>query len=635
MRRCSRAPLALLAASVAHGAAFEIRVTSDRDRLQLGTDREAWVEMLGPEDLTDVSVTTQAGRIDGVERLGPGHFRARYVAPDESAPQVAIVAAVGRCSGGSAHGWLALPLWGVGTATLRARRGANVVVDIGASRFGPVRANRRGIATVPVVVPPGVRYAHDGSKPVDLRLPETTRVHLVAERRDLRADREETIPLRILAVEEDGRPLRIGEPVARAERGSIGALLAMEPGVWTTRLRLPPGPAGPVRIHAAAAARSPETTATLVAQAGPPVALTIELPAAPIRPAQPDAIPIRVKLTDAAGNPARATLTLFSNLGVLTEAEQLESGHYLAECRVPARFGRQRRLVVEARASGERGPLRASASAPLLPEAPASIAIEAPSRAVADGRTPVALRVEVRDRHGNTVSDPAPAATASDGQVEAESGDHGSFVIRWTPPATEAPARQSVEIVAGTVTRHAQFQLEPRPHRLSAAVKVGYMHGLGNLSLPSLGIEGGVLLPAGGRPLWLLAEAGYQHARAEETGTLGALDGVSQEADSDFFPLVASLGWRPRLSRRIVATGSLGGGALFVRSRVRLSGQPEVRDVQAAGLVQAAAGLGLRLGPGFALLEASYRWAADANRETHRGPLSAAGVHLGYVFEML
>ncbi|MGA9526394.1 MAG: hypothetical protein WBV82_33390, partial [Myxococcaceae bacterium] len=54
---------------------------------------------------------------------------------------------------------LELPLLGRTELEMATEPGAEVLVRVGASTFGPVRANKRGLVRVPIEVPPGVREA--------------------------------------------------------------------------------------------------------------------------------------------------------------------------------------------------------------------------------------------------------------------------------------------------------------------------------------------------------------------------------------------------------------------------------------------------------------------------------------------
>jgi hypothetical protein len=68
-----------------------------------------------------------------------------WVSTPEGPPEVAVVR---------------IPLLGRTTLPVSTDRGAEVVMDIAGARFGPVKADRRGRAQVPVEVPPGVKEAH-------------------------------------------------------------------------------------------------------------------------------------------------------------------------------------------------------------------------------------------------------------------------------------------------------------------------------------------------------------------------------------------------------------------------------------------------------------------------------------------
>ena len=609
-----------------------IDVIATHDHLQLGTDAPTTIEVRGPGDMADVTVTTNAGQVVDVARVSPGRFTARYLPPSNSLPQVAIVAAVARCGERAAHGWLALPLWGTGSAVLRTRRGASVAVDIAGVRFGPVRAGRDGVASVPVNVPPGVHQGHDGRKPVDLHLPATPRAHVVILRGEARADQGETIPLRVYAVTEDGRPLE-GTPEITAGRGALTPLRRVAPGAWAAELLLDPGRAGPVDVRVAAEPGSPASTTSLDVVAGSATSVTLALPDGPV--AAGADVELRVTTVDRLGNPTDAPVELSANLGTLSPPGPDGSGAWVARCRVPAHFGAHDRLRIRARVRGTNGEIHAETSRPLAPGAPAAVALRAPRRAQADGHTSVAIGVDVRDRHGNRVAEAAPKAFASRGSVDGVERRGRGFVVHWTPPVSEHPATGDVAVRVGSAERCARIDLYPRPHRLTLGAKAGYLHGVGNLSLPSLALEGGLGVSVRGYPLWLLAEAGLQRAREADTVEAGPLSGQDVRAETDVFSLVFSGGWRPLLGRRFLASLTAGAGLLVVNNRVQLAEQPAATDHQVVPAVQGAAGLGWRLGPGHLLVEGRYRWATSADRPTVEGPLSAAGASLGYVVEIL
>jgi len=106
-------------------------------------------------------------------------YQADYVPPEEQLPQVAIVTAVA----GNDVAWIAIPLWAEGDAVVKTRPRGKISVRIGSEEFGPVIADARGEAVVPVVVPPGVHEAHHGKRVIPLHVPPTRTVHLALEKR--------------------------------------------------------------------------------------------------------------------------------------------------------------------------------------------------------------------------------------------------------------------------------------------------------------------------------------------------------------------------------------------------------------------------------------------------------------------
>ena len=87
------------------------------------------------------------------------------------------------------------------------RRHVRAVLRIEQQVFGPVQANDEGTGTVRVVVPPGVRYAYHGEKPIDLQLPAVPRHHVVLDALRIPADAPADVGIRVYAVTPTGAPL--------------------------------------------------------------------------------------------------------------------------------------------------------------------------------------------------------------------------------------------------------------------------------------------------------------------------------------------------------------------------------------------------------------------------------------------
>ena len=140
-------------------AARSASLTVEDGPIVLGRTEQAMVvleveEPAGTEE-QPVRLAVNVGTFGPVERVGPGRHRARYTPPATRHPQVALVG-WWRRSPGALPEILRLPLLGTTRLRVKAPAGRAVRVDVGAVRFGPVKAGRKGTAVVPLVVPPGI-----------------------------------------------------------------------------------------------------------------------------------------------------------------------------------------------------------------------------------------------------------------------------------------------------------------------------------------------------------------------------------------------------------------------------------------------------------------------------------------------
>jgi len=143
---------------VAAAAAPEVR--AEPARVLLGRDTSVTLEVRVPEGSGPVRAAASSGSFaQAVVEGGPvrafqwtppevryplAAFLLFWVDSGEAAPEVAVVR---------------IPLVGRTDMPITTDPGAEVVVELDGLRFGPVKANRRGKAQVPVEVPPGVEQA--------------------------------------------------------------------------------------------------------------------------------------------------------------------------------------------------------------------------------------------------------------------------------------------------------------------------------------------------------------------------------------------------------------------------------------------------------------------------------------------
>jgi hypothetical protein len=423
-----------------------LHLSAEPQRLLLGRDSAADLRIATPADVEDVSLSASAGRIDGLRRV-PGGFVARYRAPADRVPQVAIVAALGRSPHGTEHGWLAIPLFGQGDARVRTTPGQEITLEIGDQSFGPRRAGADGIAVIPVVVPPGVREAHHGFKPIDLHVPETQLLHAVLDRGTVLADRQERVRVLAYVVAPHGAARRGDAPVFEPSRGSVSAV-EKEPGAVEATWTLSPGRAGEerlsVRLQASAVSR---TVLRLETVAGQPAVVAVSFDRDALVADAADRVTVTARALDAAGNPVPATLTLAAEGAELADVRPRAPGELEARVLAGPSFGGRSQVRVTASAEGIG--ISGARVLPLRPGEPAVARFENVAGTLrGDGARASVLRVAVADRHGNPVDAP-PAVTAERGKVlDVAAAAPGAFDVRYVAPVVSAPTR---EVLVATV----------------------------------------------------------------------------------------------------------------------------------------------------------------------------------------
>ena len=102
-----------------------------------------------------LDLRTNTGTIENLTAMGEGAYTALYRAPEADVPQVAILTAVDGRDPTRTYGHVTLPLTAPKDLEVESEPDAKVMVKVGAREFGPVPTDRRGRATVPVVIPPG------------------------------------------------------------------------------------------------------------------------------------------------------------------------------------------------------------------------------------------------------------------------------------------------------------------------------------------------------------------------------------------------------------------------------------------------------------------------------------------------
>jgi hypothetical protein len=617
--------LVLSCAAAARTDASPLQIRAEPGRLLLGTDPAAMLVIEGGATEAP-TFTASVGEVRDVQAVGAGRFKARFLPPREGWPQVAIVTA----RVGDRFAWTVLPLHGRGVAVAHTRPHASIRVTIAGDAFGPARADSRGDARVPVIVPPGVRFAYHGEKPLDLRVPPALHVHVVPERASIRAERDEVVPLRILAVSPDGSP-RAHAPIELS--GTVGELEPIEeiaPGEYVSRWHLAPGVAGEARVTVRLADEGPSRTVAIRREPGAPARVQVE-PDEPVAVAgRVHPIALRIRVTDAAANALDAAPKLASSFGALSPVEMRGPGLYVSELVIPQERGGH----TVANVTAQVGDVTGAASIELAAGPAERIVMNgADERLVADGTREAVLRVALLDRFGNKVAaEPAVALVFGKGAVRSRPDGAGGYVVQYRPRRAREDEVHVVAVRAGGLEAETRLPIAAPVRRFEAAPKLGFALSAGGLRAPVAAAEASFWPERlGGRAGVLLEVGTFVFDRTESVAAGAGTLEVS--ANARYVPILVSASWR---SPRVVHArwwASAGAGPAFLSSEVAASGQPAVSEVGWIAAAHVSAGADVPFGPGLPFAEVRLAWHSDPALESLRGTLTSVSLSIGYRYE--
>lgn len=611
----------MLAALLIGGLVSGVEVRAEPPLLRLDTADRAELSFRAPAG--PLSVQCNAGTLEGLREVAPGEWRATWHAPRARLPRVAVIVA----RSGDAVGFLPLPLWGQGEAEVRTRPGAVVEVRIGPETFGPMRAGKDGRAFVPVVVPPGVDYAEQGPRQIDLKVPHTRTVQLAPMPDSLDADRPRDVEIAVAAVTRGGAPLADADLRLDASRGQISGLEPLAPGLYRAVWHVPAGPAGAALVSAFAAG-DPEAARAEV-RLVPGAAERIELTAAHAQAeAGGAAVEMNALAFDAAGNRTADPLEFTASSGALESGAQAEGSHRLL-FRAPRALGGQDHSTVTARS------LRTSAAASLrigLAAAAAERAEVFPERAgvVADGHSPVRVHVVLRDRFGNE-AEGAPQLETDAGSVSAAVPDGRGFVATFVPPLLHEGGTATVAVRSGAARARGQVALRPRIRELALSARTGFFSDLHGLVAPLLGVEGALRTQALGLQFALVLDLSWAGGRQR-----GAVGSALVDTRDDFLIGSAAGAIRLPLSDRSVIWAQAGAALVGAAASVRVSGPARGNATSRGAVPGVEVGLGAerRMWGGVPFLEARLLRTQPFSLPNLDGALTALTFCAGYRIEM-
>ncbi len=266
---------------------------------------DLFVRRPGGEPDTDAAppdVAVSSGRLRELAPVAPGRFRAVYEPAPTRHPEVAVLLALvprcPLCPTPRAVGHAIVPLPAAIDLPGRAEPGTRTTVTVAGRSFGPVVADSRGRFSLPLVIPPGARFAaatavdRSGNRrasQIDLQLPEVDRLACAAWPRTLPADGRAEASIWCVASTPAGAPAEGAKLLLSATRGDAGPLERVSGALQRARYRAPTGGAGAgVDSEALVRATFPEGGAAsrdelrIALVPGAPVELTATLAREPV-----------------------------------------------------------------------------------------------------------------------------------------------------------------------------------------------------------------------------------------------------------------------------------------------------------------------------------------------------------------
>ena len=317
-----------------------------------GRDAEATltVELRRPDGTLDAEasppvVRVNVGSIESLAPAGPGRFRARYVLPKTRYPEVVVLAAFSAWpdpgSVYGAAGSLLVPLASAIDLPGTTEPFAQMSLEIAGVSYGPTRAGQDGRFKLPVVVPPGHRFAKGtavdraGNRrvvKVDLMLPPTDRLSCVMTPTRLPARPRALARIVCATTDEYGKPMAGAHVAIAAERGRIGAPHPLGPGLIEWSYRAPDVPSlDPDQVRASWRQGGPLSVERFDVQFEQGPAAKLNLTAAAPVAFRTGSVGLELSVADANGSPREgAGIEIVASEGKVSPPERLGGGRYQA-----------------------------------------------------------------------------------------------------------------------------------------------------------------------------------------------------------------------------------------------------------------------------------------------------------------
>lgn len=587
--------------------------------LVLGSDATAYLSAAGARPPTFV---VNVGTLSAPMRGGDGRWHATYTPPAQKFPQVAIVAAV---DGGGRVDWLRIPLYGLGRVETRTKPRSQITLTVADATFGPFRTDASGVATTPVVAPPGV---HSGTThtvdalgnakdaPFDLGTPPFSRLTAACD-----GDR-----VHLFVVDGAGAAATAAEKLTlRASSGTLGEVTRIDDGHFVALWSAGEGDEAEVSIGLEGESRS--SAACSVRRSGEPaVAIALSVDRARFG-AGSGPLVVTATLRSRGERPPRAiAVTLESGDGAV-ELLGSDGGTTRARWKLPDRF--EGRATATLRAHTQDPPLAAELTVALVPGPVARIDIAPPGTLAGADRA--RLEVRAADAWGNPAPTDHLVAVAHGERVAVEPAGSGRAAVSYVAPTRARASEDRVTVEDPTTGQSGSIavRLIPAARPIAVAARLGWIGNFGKISAPILLVDGAWRPRLFRRRLSLGVEVGfYDSSHRDSDVTVGS----SVEFGVVGVPLAVRVGYSLPLGP-VGLYAAVAGGLDVVHVSAMSGALVDDSSTLALGLFAAHLGADFDVHLGRLLVEASFLYAPGSTGAVS-GNFGGLGLMAGYRMEL-
>ncbi|HVR02524.1 MAG TPA: hypothetical protein VMT47_10350 [Polyangia bacterium] len=625
-------------------AGVQVTLTPAREFVLLGADTEVTinVEVSGPgsEVLAPTRTFATVGTLELPRPTGvPGRFTARYVAPADRFPEVALL--VAEVGGGAQRlrGVARLPLHANTEMPLRTSPLAEVTLRVGGKSFGPVVADKQGHVKIPIEVPPGVRVGtaravdHNGNvneTEVDLQPAPYRRVLIIGPPA---AEVASFAEVAVLGLDASGEPATPGRLSLRAAEGLVHPIGDGGPGQARFLVEMPRRVGAGALALTAALAGTPlaRAEATVPLLAGPPRSLTLSPSLRRLVIGGGAQARIVVSAHDQFGNPTSADRARATVDGQPASLRAMSGGLGMLIVPPPVLYSGKDSITVEVTLDAA----HALQDLLLTGGSPATLSLAvSDERFVADGRRATELRARAFDRNGTPTLVPGLSWETPRGRLGAVRMAHeGEYIAEFVPERARDVHREVIAVTAGpTLRAAASVEVFPPPMRVLAAARFGLFSNLGQVAGPAAFVE--VLLPVPRRTARFVAglTAGYLRGDITVPGP----SSTTSRLEINQVPLLALARYRFGMAGFPELSAGAGAGVSIAGTRLTPDLSSSGATVSASAwsiALQADAEASFPLPPGRLIVGARYLW-VDLGRTSHgdyvRGNVAGLMGDVGY-----